>query len=155
MIDADILDAIDIIAPQYELPLDLVKAICQVESSWDRWAFRYEPGYKYLVGDKLRMTNTERFGQMCSWGLMQVMGGVAREYGYAGPFPALCQPRIGINFGCRHLHKFFVQYLTWPDAIAAYNAGSPLTLGSGGYINQAYVDKVHAARKSFEQDPEV
>ena len=140
----DIKAAIAAISFQYALPSNLVRAICQVESNFEPYAFRYEPQYKWLVGDKLTMTVTEKFGQMCSWGLMQVMGGVAREYHFTGPLPALCEPAIGLNYGCRHLKKFFEQHGNWEDAVASYNAGSPRKV-AGVFLNQDYVKKVMAA----------
>ena len=148
--------AIIAIAPQYSLPPNLVRAICEVESSFNPWAWRFEPQYKYLVGDRLTMTTTERMGQMCSWGLMQVMGGVAREAGYRDAFPNLCDPDVGLNYGCKHLAKFYAKHLNWPDAIASYNAGSPRhNLADGGYVNQIYVDRVFRAWNLHEQNAQV
>ena len=156
LIDPSIDHAILAIAPQFSLAPNLVRAICEVESSFNPWAYRYEPQYKYLVGDKLTMSETERIGQMCSWGLMQVMGGVARESGFRGYLPQLCDPNIGLNYGCKHLAKFFTKYLNWPDAIASYNAGSPRkNLADGGYVNQVYVDRVYRAWNLYEQHAQV
>jgi|SRR6185503_7139703 len=151
MIDDEIKNAVEVCSYQYQLPANLVLAICQIESSFDPWAFRYEPQYKYLLGDRLTMSLTEKFGQMCSWGLMQVMGGVAREHGYKGPLPQLCLPDLGVNYGCKHLQKFFLKYKNYPDAIASYNAGSPRRLEAGGdYVNQYYVKNVQAAWNAFD-----
>lgn len=153
-IDPEINTSIEIISFQYKLPANLVRAICQCESACNPWAFRYEPQYRWLVGDKLTMTNTERFGQMCSWGLMQVMGAVARGYGYEGPFPQLCEPDISLNFGCQHLAKFYLQHQNWPDTIASYNAGSPRKLSDGNYVNQKYVTKVQTVWNQFDTQKE-
>jgi len=39
-----------------------------------------------------------------SWGVMQVMGQVAREFGFKEPsLTELCDPATGIEFGCRIL----------------------------------------------------
>ena len=94
-----------------------------------------------------QMDPTERIGQMCSWGIMQVMGAVAREHGFTGKpsdFPKLCTIPDGLLYGCLHLVKFRARYSAWPDVIASYNAGSPRrSLGPDGpYMNQSYVDKV-------------
>jgi len=149
--DQEIDQAIHAIAPQYDLPPNLVFAICQIESSFNAWAFRYEPQYRYLVGDKLTMTLTEQFGQKCSWGLMQVMGGVAREHGYLGPFPRICLVDVGIDLGCKHLRRFYSKHLNWPDTIASYNAGSPRRLTPGGdYVNQGYVKNVQTAWNAYD-----
>jgi hypothetical protein len=129
-----------------------VKAICMVESVCDEYAMRYEPSYEWLVGDEMVLTATERTGQMISWGLMQVMGGVARSYGFKGPFPRLCDPLTGVKFGLMHLKKFYAKYGNWQDAIASYNAGSPRTLqATGKYRNQVYVDKVLQYWAQFER----
>lgn len=122
------------------VPWELVKAVCRAESSFDQYAMRYEPHYKWLVGAET-ITPTERVGQMTSWGLMQVMGAVAREYGFAGYFPRLCEPGVGLHYGMRHLKKFYDKYRNWPDSIASYNAGRPVRT-DGRYVNQPYVDKV-------------
>lgn len=124
------------------LPRELVHAICTVESSMNPWAIRYEPSYRWLYGNHETMTDTERTGQKMSWGLMQVMGAVAREYGFTGWFPSLCDPSIGLKYGCKHLAKFYARHKNWPDTIASYNAGSPRRTDDGRYVNQSYVDMV-------------
>jgi hypothetical protein len=121
------------------VPVECVLAFCTVESSLNEWAYRYEPGYKWIVGETL--TPSERIGQMISWGLMQVMGGVAREHGMVGPFPQLCDPAIGLRYGLLHLRKYWAKHRNWPDTIASYNAGHPVRV-DGKYKNQQYVDKV-------------
>ena len=136
---------IQTIAATHTLPWELVYAICVVESSLDPYAIRYEPNYKYLTADQVHLAPTERIGQMCSWGIMQVMGAVAREHGFTYKyFSKLCDPTEGLTYGCLHLAKYKAKYQQWPDAIAAYNAGSPRrALGPDGpYMNQFYVDKV-------------
>lgn len=123
------------------LPVPCVLAFCQAESSFRPCAIKWEPQYKWLVGEKATMPIAERFGQMHSWGLMQVMGGVAREHGFDGPFTELWDPMIGLRYGMKHLRKYWARYENWPDTIAAYNAGSPRRV-DGKYVNQSYVDKV-------------
>ena len=69
----------------------LIMAIVSVESGGDPCATRYEPHYHYLFKPETfaklnRITeNTEIIQQKTSWGLMQVMGGVARERKFIGP----------------------------------------------------------------------
>jgi hypothetical protein len=138
----DLIFLVKQVAAPFQLPWALVTAICLVESSGDEWAMRYEPRYKWLVGTEDTLTATERTGQMISWGLMQVMGGVARQYGYQGPLPKLCDPVTGLNYGMTHLQHFRTMYASWPDAIASYNAGSPRRSADGTYLNQSYLDKV-------------
>lgn len=126
-------------APKYQLPWEAVFAFCMAESSGNEWAMRHEPHYKWLFGQN--QSPTERIGQMTSWGLMQVMGAVAREYGFIGHFPKLCKPEIGIEYGMKHLQKLYNRHQNWPDTIASYNAGHPVRIDDK-YRNQAYVDKV-------------
>ena len=81
---------------------------------------------------------------MISWGLMQVLGAVARERGLRSKYlSALTEPMIGIRFGCAHLAWFRDKKgYSGDDMIAAYNAGSPRKK-NGIYVNQGYVDKVN------------
>lgn len=153
--NAPLIDLIKSEAVFRKLPWELVYAICQVESSLNPLATRYEPNFRWLVGNIDTMTPLERHGQMTSWGLMQVMGSVARELGFAGQFDdncALFLPSINLFYGCLHLRRFKAKYNEWPDVIAAYNAGSPRrVMGSvGAYVNQPYVDKVLAAWNNLE-----
>lgn len=139
-------------ASRRSLPWELVYAICQVESSLNPSAIRHEPRYRWLVGDNETMSPTERQDQMTSWGLMQVMGAVARELGHTGPLSDLLDPPTGLFYGCLHLRRFRAKYDIWPDVIAAYNAGSPRRVAGqiGSYVNQSYVDKVLAAWNNLE-----
>jgi hypothetical protein len=139
--DTDIADAIRAGAGVQQVPDSLVQAICQQESSMNPWALRYEPTYRWLYGDQLKMTPTERHAQMCSWGLMQVMGALARELGFQEDMPKLCVPTVNIDYGCKQLRRLYDKYFNWVDVIAAYNAGSPRRIGSL-YVNQSYVDRV-------------
>jgi len=132
------------------LPVACVLAFCQAESSFRPYAIKWEPQYKWLVGDQRTMSRPERFGQMHSWGLMRVMGGVAREHGFDGPFTELWDPMIGLRYGMKHLRKYWARYENWPDTIAAYNAGSPRRV-DGKYVNQVYVDKVLRWWNDYEQ----
>ena len=98
----------------------LVAAVIEVESGGNQWAMRYEQHYRYLAvwntgapykGHPLDFPkppgvsrNTELIGQKTSYGLMQIMGAVARERGFRGAFlTELCDPKVGLNYGCRHL----------------------------------------------------
>lgn len=139
MTDLDAL--IDTAAAAHGLPANLVRAICETESARNPWAVRYEPSYRWLVG--VNRSPTETVMQQCSWGLMQVMGGVAREYGLTGWLSQLCDPAIGLAYGCRHLKRYYDRHQNWRDAIASYNAGRPITTPDGSYINESYVQKVY------------
>lgn len=129
----------------------LVAAIIMVESAGNPCAVRYEKSWRYhwdvrtfaqIAGTS---QDTEHFGQSASWGLMQVMGTVAREHGFRGMFTQLCvEPELGIRYGCLHLKKFIEKYDTIEDAVVSYNCGSPRRTEGGFYEQQGYVDKVMA-----------
>ena len=68
----------------------LVCAVIEQESSWNIWAMRYEPAFfaKYVAHlyTNNKVTASEAYARGFSWGLMQVMGLVAREMGFDGTF---------------------------------------------------------------------
>ncbi|MGA8767011.1 MAG: lytic transglycosylase domain-containing protein [Candidatus Acidiferrales bacterium] len=79
----------------------LVCAVVEQESAWDAHAIRYEPGFRARYVAPLGLPPTEEVARSISWGLMQVMGQVAREYGFDGKFlSALCDPATGLDIGC-------------------------------------------------------
>lgn len=131
----------------------LAVAVCEVESAGDNYAMRYEPNWKYAFEvEKFAKLNritaeTERQLQCFSFGLMQVMGTVARELGHMGPLVKLTDPYIGAKYGCLKLAKLSAVLKSTDDVIAAYNAGSPKMTADGKYVNQHYVDKVNSYLK--------
>ena len=84
------------------MPLrSLVCAVIEQESAWDPHAIRYEPAFRARYVAPLGLPPTEEVARSISWGLMQVMGQVAREHGFAGKFlSALCDPATGLDTGC-------------------------------------------------------
>jgi soluble lytic murein transglycosylase-like protein len=86
---------------------ELVCAIVEQESSWNPWALRYEPAFyeRYIAPQIARgaiVDVSESRARAFSWGLMQVMGQVAREYGFTGAsLASLCDPAAGLEIGCR------------------------------------------------------
>ena len=143
------------------VPSDLILAIIQQESGGDPWACRFEPLFydKYIKSNEHITTPpgvsmaTEQICRATSWGLMQIMGQVARERGFTGKFLSeLCQPEIGLLWAMLHLDRFYKKY-TELDAIASYNAGSPRKkTGSLQYVNQDYVDGVLEWRRKVTGD---
>lgn len=142
------LNTISQVSEAYGLDPKLVASIVMVESSGETCATRYEPEYHYLLtperfSKSLRISlDTEQVSQKMSFGLMQVMGGLARELGFEGHLVELCEPTIGLNYGCKYLKKLLDKYGKLGDAISAYNQGSPRKRLTGEYYNQEYVDKV-------------
>jgi soluble lytic murein transglycosylase-like protein len=86
---------------------ELVCAIVEQESSWNRWALRYEPAFyaRYIEPQFVSgaiSDEGEARARAFSWGLMQVMGQVAREHGFTGAsLAALCDPATCLAIGCR------------------------------------------------------
>ena len=123
----------------------LVCAIIEQESAWNPWAMRYEPAFfaKYVAPlyTNNKVSASEAYARGFSWGLMQVMGQVAREIGYAEPFlSALCDPADALEIGCRILRKKL-------DA-AAGDTTRALLLWNGG-ADPAYPVQVLARRTHY------
>jgi soluble lytic murein transglycosylase-like protein len=119
---------------------ELVCAIVEQESSWDRWALRYEPAFyaRYVEPQLARgiIPESEARARAFSWGLMQVMGQVAREHGFVGAsLAALCDPVTGLDVGCR----VFAAKL----AAAEGNVARALLIWNGG-ANRDYPAQVLA-----------
>lgn len=154
----------------------LIEALIIVESNFDEWAWNPEPRYRYLwdirqnkpfrvlTPDEISSEkppndfhslagdpDQEWWGQQASWGLMQIMGAVAREHGFTGPYiTKLLNPIENFQFGSIHLKSQF----TWArgdaeQALAAWNGGR-----SGNqtrpFRNQFYADKVLKAKSQLE-----
>src|SRR5688572_4859310 len=166
MTTGDIRAAIEAQAAKHGLEPNLVEAVVITESGGNPWAWNPEPRYRYLVdvrsGRPFRaMTEAEVtaktppadfpclagdrdqewWGQQASWGLMQVMGAVAREKGYAASYlPALCDPAQGVDLGAAVL----AGHLKWAagdleKGLMAYNGGRGTALRRG---NPEYPAKV-------------
>lgn len=147
-------------AALHGLPPSLVRAVIQVESSWNPWAWNPEPRYRFLwdvrrnipfrtltqdeiasesppadfpflAGDR----DQEWWGQQASWGAMQIMGAVAREVGFSGRYlTELCDPMVGVHFGCLYLSRLVKRHLTskgWQGVVRAWNTGSPNETAAG------------------------
>lgn len=152
MIDATIDAMIKTAADTHGLPAGLVAAITCVESAGIPWAYRFEPRFlsMYVSQSPERFGQTsvlsERHGRATSWGLMQIMGQVARERGCVLPYlTALCAPDAGLEWGCRHLSALAKRHRSrwgWDGVIAAYNAGAPRRALNRDFENQHYVDRV-------------
>lgn len=172
MFPREIIIAVIDAAKRFGVPPEIMLGITQKESSGDPDAWNPEPPYRYFFNVK---TNTpfrkltaaeelseippadfpgwrgapvdaEWWGQAVSWGLMQVMGGVAREQGFDGRYlTTLTRPAVGLEHGARRFLTMMDRHGKLPDALAAYNAGSVRYLpGTRTYGNQVYVDAVLA-----------
>lgn len=131
------------------------------ESSYNPWAMRYEPLFKWTLAhrdwaSRLGLSpETEMLAQKSSWGLGQIMGAVAREHGFRGHLTELVQPKINLELCAKHLKKKLVVYGSIEAAVSAYNQGDNRKTPGGMYRNQvSYVDpvfrKAREIRKAIE-----
>jgi len=154
------------------IPATLAHAMAEHESGLDLYAYRVEPPYRYLVDMRtgrpfrtltgaenrserapddfpydwhVSSRDTEWWGQQASWGVLQLMGAVARELGFRGRFPHLCDADVGLTYALSHLNALKQRFLEkhgWRGVVAAYNAGSPRYDDAGAFVNQSYVDAI-------------
>jgi len=106
---------------------------------------RYEPAFfaKYVAHlfTNNKITASEAYARGFSWGLMQVMGQVAREMGFDGLFLcALCDPEQGLAVGCKLLRKKL-------DAMDGDTTRGLLAWNGGA--NPAYPGQVLARRAHY------
>ena len=152
--DAHTLDLINSAAEHHALPPTLVRAIVMVESGGHSDVQRYEPAFytRYIEGKPYKSFGlshlSEGYQRATSYGLMQVMGEVARELGLTSPSieKALCDPATCLDYGCKLLAKLADKYQSrpdkWPAVCAAYNGGPGAVRGVGIYDNPKYPAKV-------------
>lgn len=126
----ELIDLARQIAREHALDPALVCAVIEQESAWNPWAVRYEPGFLsryvaplYTAG---KFSATEAYTRSMSWGLMQVMGQVAREFGFEeSSLAELCDAPIGLEFGCRILATRFARAKgDVSAALLAWNGGA-------------------------------
>ena len=132
-------------ATAQSLDPSLVCAVIEQESGWNPWAMRYEPAFfsKYVASlyTNNKISATEAYARGFSWGLMQVMGQVAREAGFDALFlSALCDPEQGLAIGCKVLRKIF-------DATAGDTTRALLAWNGGA--NATYAAQVIARRAHY------
>lgn len=110
-------------AVRHKLDPALVCAVIEQESSWNAYAMRYEPAFQKRYVTALALPATEEIGRSTSWGLMQVMGQVAREHGFGGEFLSeMCSPEIGTEIGCRVLaNKLLTARGDWSAGLLLWN----------------------------------
>lgn len=122
-------------ARQNGLEPALVAALILTESSGNPHAYRYEDGFyqRYLanqpskhlglVWDEGVTEESERRLRAFSFGLCQIMGQTAREYGFEGPLPELFNTSINIRLGCQILGSHLKHFRDLDLALSAYNSG--------------------------------
>ena len=137
------------IAAAHGLDPALVCAVIEQESAWDPWAVRYEPGFMsryvaplYAAG---KLSATEAYTRAMSWGLMQVMGQVARESGFSGAsLCELCDAAVGLKLGCAVLAARITRAKgDVQAALLAWNGGA----------NDRYAMEVLARTRNYSSKP--
>ena len=123
----------------------LVCAVVEQESAWNPWAMRYEPAFftKYVAPlyTNNKISATEAYARGFSWGLMQVMGQVARESGFDAQFlSALCDPEQALAVGCKVLRR---------KLDAANGDSTRALLAWNGGANALYPAQVLACRAHY------
>ena len=137
-------------ARKYGLPWELLAGLVCQESAGKPSARRHEPKYRWLYGDgpgerpNLPADVTlsdDLILQKWSYGPCQVMGAVAREYGYAGHLKGLLDPEINLEYGARHLaNKIKQAHGDVRGGLLLYNGGG----------DKAYPDRVEAWAALFQ-----
>ncbi len=150
---------INFFANKHALEPNWIAAVIMTESGGNQYATRYEPGWRYFYESRkdiafdLGITvETETVSQATSWGLMQVMGSVAREHGYFGHLPAMSEIMLGLRIGCQVLDYHFKKTGLIKDAVAAYNAGSVRKTPGGMYVNQKHIDRFDMHLRTLEKN---
>jgi len=129
---------------QYNLNPLVIKSLITKESGFDTWATRFESQWRWFVSvKKFARKNkisfdTEKTLQSTSFGLCQVMGGVARELGHTDQLTKICIPAIGIELGCKKLRQCLDRWGCLDHALAAYNAGSPDSKAGKKYADSIF-----------------
>ena len=74
---------------------------------------------------------------------MQVLGQVAREEGFAGELPSLCEPMNGLEYGCKKLTRCFAgENGNVTLALLRYNGGG----------DPDYAEKVLARIEKYKEN---
>jgi soluble lytic murein transglycosylase-like protein len=131
------------IAARFGLKPEIVAAVCEQESAWNPWAVRFEVGFlhSYIKPQSMMAPTTDELMRSCSFGLMQIMGQVAIEFGFGGKFlTELCDPATGVLYGCRKLQKCYSVHGDDETSLLAYNGG-----GNLGYAHQVLARVSHYA----------
>jgi soluble lytic murein transglycosylase-like protein len=135
-----------------------VKAIIQQESRFNLYSIRYEPTYPYLFRPEfyskiLNITlDTEMMCQKMSWGLGQIMGGLARNLGFSKDLPALIDSETNIIYICEYLNQLKSHAKMPEQFFAGYNGGvgAILSENNGVFSNQKYVNSCMSHLKDLE-----
>jgi|GEM_PF-2033083 len=128
------IDLARLVAARHGLAPELVCAVCEQESAWQIYAIRPEEGFfhKYIHPANVAKPTTEELLESWSYGLMQVMGKVARERGFKGRYlTELFEPATNLEIGCKHLAvKLAVANGDVHSALQRWNGGGAPNYGA-------------------------
>jgi soluble lytic murein transglycosylase-like protein len=127
---------------QTGISVELLAAVIHQESGGNPFAVRYEPAFlKRYLEDKTKKTIGGHVPTRCSWqtevqmrstsfGLMQLMGQVARERGFQGEFlTELCDPAVNLKWGSELLQTLLHKHDTTEKALLRWNGGGDPNYG--------------------------
>jgi len=136
----------------YGIEKALIKAIIEHESMNYVFAFRVDykalkkqEWYNKLLDEKEKKDKK----YYASYGLMQVLYGLAKSLGFNGTPEDLFNPMVNIRYGCKYLQRLKSAYRDIKDIIAAYNYGYAKKRKNGTYYNQSYVCSVYEKYKKY------
>lgn len=163
--EADLKDQLDYAiktaAERHEVEEAIIRAFCGVEGQ--NFVFAYRVDHSILVNQywyaKL-LTDEERPHKKywASYGVMQILYGLAKALGYTGPAEGLFDPVVNVDLATKHFKACLITHTVFKRAISAYNYGHHAwhdTNKNGvhdlneDYKNQAYVDKVYKLYKKY------
>lgn len=145
-------DAIKEAADGVKVRPSLLMGLAWKESSFSWWAAKFEPGYPYLWDTKnnkptrveaetgaigMASPATELTFQRTSWGVLQIMGATAREFGFREALLShLLDVRLGAQYGAKYLAFLLRRHAgDEADALSAYNAGAPTDKNFAAYVS--------------------
>jgi soluble lytic murein transglycosylase-like protein len=148
-------DIIDKISEKYKIEKELIKAIIYVESSFIKYAYRFESGfYKRYIKNNKRFKSHLFYDEpkiiAASYGLMQIMFTTFEELGMKEILDPeiLYDPETNINYGVKYLKRKISLY-GLELGIISYNSGSPRGIKPKEEPNFKYLKKVSCAYKKF------
>lgn len=130
---------------RYNVEESLTRAIIQEESKNSFSSIRFEPCLKKAKWYLRLLTDEEKEHDFsfCSYGLMQVLFGIAKHHGFKGrPFD-LINPNTNIAYGLEYLNYLIRKYYYLDKVLSCYNGGEPIEYNNKGkFKNYKYVNRV-------------
>ena len=154
MLNTEIEQAIKENSKKYQIDEALIKAIIKVESERFPFAFRYEPHLKNAKWYRKLLTKQEQTNWWCycSYGVMQILYGIAKSEGFKGKPEELQKPGNSIEYGVRYLKTLIKRYYYLEDVVSAYNQGTNAKDEKGRFKNQKYVNKVLKYYRKYKKE---